>query len=185
MATNTLIPLLALVALLWVTVRIYNRLVHDRAQTHNAWSDIDVQLKRRHDLVPQLVAAVKGYAAHEKATLTAVTELRRQTESASSLPQRAAVEDAMALALGQLLVVAEAYPELKANQSFTDLTKSLVEIEDHLQKSRRFYNGATRLLNTRVRSFPDVIVAKMAGFQAREYFEADEAARVAPQVKLS
>lgn len=164
---------------------IYNRLVSDRNQVKNAWSDIDVQLARRHDLVPQLVAAVRGYADYEQATMTAVTELRSKSAAAERLADRAALEDAMEAGLRRLIAVQEAYPELKADENFRTLQQSLTEVEDHLQYARRFYNGSVRILNTRIESFPHLLLARPLGFEAGEFFEADEAARRNVSVDLS
>lgn len=173
-----------LVVLLATTVWIYNRLVKDRNQVSNAWSDIDVQLARRYDLVPQLVVAVKAYADYEQATMTAVTELRTKSEAAARLAERAALEDAMEAGLHRLIAVQEAYPDLKADQNFRNLQTSLKEVEDHLQYSRRFYNGSVRILNTRVESFPHLLLAGAFGFKPAEFFEADDSARASVAVNL-
>jgi LemA protein len=167
-----------------VGVWIYNLLVKERNQVANAWSDIDVQLVRRHDLVPQLVSAVRGYANYEKATLTAVTELRTQSEHAASLPVKAAAEDAIETGIHRLVAIAEDYPDLKADQNFRQLSTSLTEIEDHLQYARRFYNGAVRILNTRIASFPHLLLASLFGFREAEFFEAEAAADHAPKIEL-
>ena len=164
---------------------IYNALVSDRNQVKAAWSDIDVQLVRRHDLLPQLVTTVKAYAAHEKATLLAVTELRTRSEAAKHLPQKAAVEAEVEQALHNLIVVAEAYPQLKADQNFLQLQRDLVAIEDHIQYARRFYNGAVRIFNTRIQSFPHLLLAQPMGFRAAEYFEVDADQRGPVKVELS
>ena len=163
---------------------IYNRLVKDRNQVQNAWSDTDVQLKRRHDLVPQLVTAVKAYAEYEKATLTAVTELRSRSEATEHLPEKAAVEDAMEAGIHRLVAIAEDYPDLKADANFMKLQQDLTDVEDYLQYARRFYNGSVRILNTRIESFPHLLIARRLGFETAEFFEADDAARIAPQVAL-
>ena len=166
-------------------VWIYNRLVADRNQVRNAWSDIDVQLARRHDLVPQLVSAVKGYADYEQATMVAVTELRTRSQNAGRLADKAALEDAMETGLRRLMAVQEAYPDLKADENFRALQESLTDVEDHLQYARRFYNGSVRILNTRIQSFPHLLLARPLGFQAAEFFEADERARANVEVSLS
>lgn len=166
-------------------VTLYNRLVKDRNQVENAWSDVDVQLKRRHDLVLQLVEAVKGYARFEQATLTGVTELRRQSDASTAPSEKAALENKFEKALHRLVVVVEDYPDLKADRSFIELQNSLVETEDVLQKARRFYNGSVRIYNTRIFQFPHLIVAKTLSFERREYFEADAASRVAPRLELN
>lgn len=180
-----IVTLLILVAVLIASVWVYNRLVQDRNQMLAAWSDIDVQLKRRHDLVPQLVNAVKAYADYEKATMTAVTEMRSQSDAARHLPDKAAIEDAMGKALHRLIVVAEAYPQLKADQNFRQLQQELTEVEDHLQYARRFYNGSVRIFNTRIQSFPHLLIAGPLGFRAAEFFEVDDATeRAVPRAEL-
>ncbi|TFH73723.1 LemA family protein [Gammaproteobacteria bacterium LSUCC0112] len=171
----------ALITAIWI----YNRLVADRNQVLASWSDIDVQLMKRHELVPQLVNTVKAYAAHEKATMTAVTELRARSDAAQHLPDKAALEAALHSALQSLIVVAEDYPDLKADLNFRQLQTELTEIENHIQYARRFYNGAVRQLNTRIQSFPHLLVAPPLGFRPAEFFEvSDAAARVAPKLDL-
>lgn len=165
--------LIVAVTLGWVAVS-YNRLVRLRNQVGNAWADIDVQLRRRHDLVPQLVGAVKGYAGHERGVLTAVTELRAQAVALTSPARLAQVESALEQALTRLFALKEAYPDLKSSESFLQLQRDLVEIENHLQYARRFYNGAVRDLNTTVQRFPDLLIARGLGFREAEYFEAGE-----------
>jgi LemA protein len=167
-------------------VLIFNRLVRDRNQVRSAWSDIDVQLTRRHDLVPQLVEAVRAYADYERATLSAVTELRTRAEAAGSVRDKARLEDEMEAGLHRLIALAEAYPELKADGNFLQLQRDLVETEDHLQYARRFYNGAVRIYNTRIESFPEMLVAKPFAFSPAEFFAVDDAeVRAAPRVGLS
>ncbi len=173
------------ILLVWGIV-IFNRLVRDRNQVRSAWSDIDVQLTRRHDLVPRLVEAVKAYAAYERATLTAVTELRARSEQVSRLPDRARIEDEMEAGLHRLVALAEAYPDLKADANFLELQQELAAVEDHLQYSRRFYNGAVRILNTRIGSFPDLLVARPFGFRPAEFFAVEGGeVRQTPRVELS
>ncbi len=184
MVSMSLVVVILLGLLIGGAIWIYNRLIRDRNQVSNAWSDIDVQLKRRHDLVPRLVTLVQAYADYEKATLTAVTALRTQSEQTSDLPDKAAVEDALEASVHKLLVVAEDYPELQADANFRQLHEGLTEVEDHLQYARRFYNGAVRLLNTRIQSFPHVLVARTFGFSEAQFFEADPQARINPQVQL-
>lgn len=167
-------------------VSIFNRLVRDRNQVRSAWSDIDVQLTRRHDLVPRLVDAVRAYADYERATLTAVTELRARAEAAGPLRDKARLEDEMEAGLHRLIALAEAYPELKADGNFLQLQRDLVETEDHLQYARRFYNGSVRIYNTRIESFPDMLVAKPFAFAPAEFFAVDDAeVRAAPRVELA
>jgi LemA protein len=166
---------------------VFNRLVRARQMTNEAWSGIDVQLKRRSDLVPNLVDSVKAYAAHERTVLQEVTELRA---AARSLPdddvaRRARAETALSGALGRLFALAENYPDLKASGNFLALQQELSALEDELQMARRYYNGAVRNLNTLVQSFPSNLVAGLFGFSERAYFElADAAERAVPQVAL-
>ncbi len=178
--------LLVLVALAGFCIWLYNRLVKDKNQVSAAWSDIDVQLKRRHDLVPQLVSAVKAYADYEQATLSEVTELRRRSVDEPRIAEKAVLEDAMEQGLHQLLVVAEDYPELKADQNFRQLMADLTETEDFLQYARRFYNGAVRIYNTRIQSFPHFMLARPLGFREAEFFALHtDAERATPAVELS
>lgn len=182
---STVIPV-GLAALIVWGILIFNRLVGDRNQVRAAWSDIDVQLTRRHDLVPRLVEAVKAYAGYEQATLTAVTELRSRAEAAQRLPDKARLEDEMEAGLHRLIALAEAYPDLKANRNFLQLQKELVETEDFLQYARRFYNGAVRIYNTRRETFPHMYVARPFGFDAAEFFDVDDASvRAAPQIEMT
>jgi LemA protein len=151
-------------------VWLFNRLVADRNQARQGYADIDVQLKRRADLVPRLVEAVRGYAAYEKALLESVTELRGQALQAS-LRERFPIERELGLRLQQLVVLQEAYPQLRADAGFRDLAAQLVAVEDHLQYARRFYNGAVKQYVTRLESFPDLLVAKLFGFRPMPFFE--------------
>jgi LemA protein len=178
--------LVVLAGLVLAGILIYNRLVKERNQVRSAWSDIDVQLTRRHDLVPQLVTAVKAYAGYEKATLTAVTELRTRSEAAAHLPEKAGLEDDLEQGLNRLIALAEDYPDLKADQNFRKLQDELTEIEDHLQYARRFYNGAVRMLNTRIETFPNLLIAGPLGFRPAEFFAVEgEEMRATPKVELS
>jgi LemA protein len=149
---------------------VFNDLVAARNQVRAAWSDIDVQLTRRHDLVPQLVAAVQGYASYERATLTPLTELRSRAVSAASLADKAEVEGELGKQIDRILALQERYPDLKASDSFLSLQRELVEIEDHLQYARRFYNGAVRDLNTKIETFPALILARALAFKPAEFF---------------
>jgi LemA protein len=151
-------------------VIVFNELVAARNQVRAAWSDIDVQLTRRHDLVPQLVAAVKGYADHERTTLTLLTELRTRAVAAASLADKAEAEGELAKQIDRILALQERYPDLKASDNFLALQRDLVEIEDHLQYARRFYNGAVRDLNTKIETFPSLIVARAMAFRPAEFF---------------
>ena len=174
-----------LVVLLVVIVWIYNLLIKDRNQVLAAWSDIDVQLKRRHDLIPQLVTAVKAYSEHEKATMLAVTELRSKSEIAEHLPEKARIENEIEAAVSRLALIAEAYPDLKADENFRQLSENLSEAENHIQYARRYYNGSVRVFNTRIQSFPQILIAKPFNFQAAEYFEVeDQTQRSSPTVEL-
>ena len=163
-----LIPTLAIFA--W-GVWIYNRLVRDQNHVKAGWSDIGVQLKRRHDLIPNLVAAVEAYARYERATLTSVTQLRTQSDTLSSPRELASVERHLGDGVVRLLAIAESYPDLKADKNFLDLQRAISDVEDALQYARRFYNGAVREYNTRVRSFPDAMIATPMGLRESEYFE--------------
>lgn len=153
-----------------VAVVLFNDLVAARNQVRAAWSDIDVQLTRRHDLVPQLVAAVQGYAAHERSTLTLLTELRTRAMSAAKLRDKAALEDELAQQIDRIFALQEQYPDLKASDNFLALQRDLVDIENHLQYARRFYNGSVRELNNRIQTFPSVIVARLARFREAEFY---------------
>lgn len=184
MSIMTIVLLALLAVLLAWAVFVFNRMVRLRNQVRTAWADVDVQLIRRHDLVPQLVAAVQGYAGHESAVLQAVTELRAQAVATSSPAQLGTVESALEQALGRLFALKEAYPDLKASDNFMQLQRDLVEVEEQLQYARRFYNGAVRDHNDAAQRFPDVIVARAFGFSDREFFQADAAQRVAPKVEL-
>lgn len=166
------------VALLAFVAITFNDLVGERNQVRAAWSDIDVQLQRRHDLVPQLAAAVKGYADHERNTLAAVTELRAAAQGGGSVAQRAQIEQNLADQLTKLIALKENYPELKASENFLKLQRDLVDIEDHLQYARRFYNGAVRQFNTHIENFPALLVARPLGFREQDFFQAENAEAV-------
>ena len=181
----TWILVLIAVALLAWAVFAFNRLVRLRNQWRTAWADIDVQLQRRHDLVPQLVASVKGYARHESALLEAVTALRSQALTLSGPKQLGEIEDALEQGLGRLLALREAYPDLKASANFMQLHQELVEVEEHLQYARRFYNGAVRDYNTAIQHVPDVLVARGFGFGEADFFQAGAGQRAAVKVELS
>jgi LemA protein len=161
-------------------VALFNDLIGARNQVRAAWSDIDVQLTRRHDLVPQLVAAVQGYAMHERATLTLVAELRARAMAAASLQDKARLEGELAQQVQRIHPLQESYPDLKASGNFLALQRDLVGIEDHLQYARRFYNGAVRDLNNKVETFPSLLVARAAAIGAAEFFRQGEG-QEAPQ----
>jgi len=184
-----MIPLLVFLAILvvigFIIAGMYNGLVQLKIRADNAWSDIDVQLKRRHDLVPNLVETVKGYASHEKTTFEDVARFRSAAMAATSAADRAQAEGQLTQALRGLLAVAEAYPELKANTQFQALQQSLSELEDALQNSRRYYNAVVRDLNTRIQSFPTNLIAGTFNFQQRQFFEISEPAeRAVPNVNF-
>ena len=165
-------------AVLAPAVWLYNRLVADRNLVRQGYADIDVQLKRRADLVPQLVEAVRGYAAHEKALLTSVAELRAAAIAAPRVAERFSHERQLGERLQNLVLLQESYPQLKADANFRDLSTKLVEVEDALQYARRFYNGAVKQYLTRIESFPDNVMAKLLRFQPMPFFETTERAPV-------
>jgi len=169
-----------LIALLLYVAITFNDLVAARNQVRAAWADIDVQLQRRHDLIPQLAATVKGYADHERSTLDAITELRGRAQAGGSIAQRAAVEAELAAQVTRLLALQERYPELKASGNFLQLQRDLVAVEDHLQYARRFYNGAVRVFNTHIEHFPELLLAAPLGFRAQDFFQADDREPVKP-----
>ncbi|AMV40286.1 LemA family protein [Planctomyces sp. SH-PL62] len=171
---------LALVYLAWT----YNRLVSLSRRADGAWSDIDVQLKRRWDLVPALVETVKGYARHESATLEEVVQARTKATQAGTVPERGATEQTLSGAVGRLFAVAEAYPELKAGQNFQELHRSLVDVENHVQYARRYYNAVIRDLNTLIEGFPSSLVASASGFSPRAFFQIEEGERATPRVSF-
>lgn len=178
-----LLAILAVIAL-WL-VGIYNGLVRLRNQVKNAWSQIDVQLKRRHDLIPNLVETVKGYASHEKQTLQNVVEARTKAVSATGVEQQARAEGELSSALGRLMVVVEQYPDLKANQNFLALQEELTSTENKIGFSRQHYNDQVMGYNTRVQSFPQNVVAGMFGFGEEAFFEVeDERVREVPKVQF-
>jgi LemA protein len=166
---------------LWVT---YNGLVKLKVRVDEAWSDITVQLKRRLDLIPNLVNSVKGYAAHESGVFEKVTEARANALNAKGVKETAAAENEFEGALKSLFAVAEAYPDLKANQNFLQLQQELVDTEDKIQASRRFYNSGVRDLNTKIQVFPNNVFAGMLGFKQREFFEVEDMAAVEKPVDV-
>ena len=185
-----LIPVLIVVALvaiigiyLWAT---YNSLVTLKVRVDEAWSDITVQLKRRADLIPNLIETVKGYAAHERAVFENVTKARAETLSAQGPADAAAAENHMQTALKSIFAVAEAYPQLQASQNYLQLQGELVDTEDKVQASRRFYNGGVRELNTKIQVFPNNLIAKNLGFTERDFFEVSDSAAIAepPRVQF-
>jgi LemA protein len=157
-------------AFVWAVV-IYNRLVAARVRVRTAWSDIDVQLKRRHDLIPKLIEAVLAYARYEVATLEDVTRLRGASDAEADPEARARLERGMGERMHRLVAVAEDYPDLKANRQFVGLQRQLSDTEDQIQFARRYYNGAVRNLNVRIDSFPDLFVARLFGFERAKFFQ--------------
>lgn len=169
---------------IWFIV-IYNKLVRNKNLVAEGWSGIDVQLKRRANLVPNLIETVKGYMKHEKTLLTEVTKLRSESMHASDVAEKGQAENALSRSLANLFAVAENYPDLKANQNFLDLQNQLKEVEEQLQLARRYYNGTVRNLNIMIESFPSNYVAKMFQFNPANYFEIDdEADRAVPKVSF-
>jgi LemA protein len=166
-------------------VGIYNRLVRLRQQVKNGWSQIDVQLKRRHDLIPNLVETVKGYMGHERETLEAVVQARNLAAGAKTVGEHSKAESQLGQALGNFFVVVERYPDLKANQNFLALQEELTSTENKIGFARQFYNDQVMQYNTRIQSVPDVIIANNFGFHAEEFFEIEEPAeRAVPEVKF-
>ena len=179
-----LIILAIVVALAIFVIVTYNSLVALRNRIENAWAQIDVQLKRRYDLIPNLVETVKGYATHERETLDSVTQARAAAESASGPADQAAKENVLSQTLRSLFAVSEAYPDLKANQNFLSLQEELSATEGRVAYARQFYNDSVLSYNTAIQKFPATLIASRMGFRAREYFEADEGARQAPTVSF-
>jgi LemA protein len=184
--TTFLWIILAIIAVIIVAIiAMYNGLIRLRVRTDEAWSDIDVQLKRRHDLIPNLVETVKGYAAHEKTTLDAVIKARNSAMQAGNAADKAKAENALSETLKSIFALAESYPNLKANENFLELQRELTDTEDKIQAARRFYNGNVRDFNTKLQVFPTNIMAGMLGFTAREFFGIeDEKERENVQVKF-
>jgi len=183
--TAIVVGALLVAALLAWAVAVFNRLVRLRNQVRTAWADIDVQLMRRHDLVPQLVGAVQAYAGHERATLEAVTTLRAQAMDTSDAATLSDLERALGDGINRLIALQEAYPALAASHNFAQLQTDLVDVEAQLQYARRFYNGAVRDLNDAVQRVPDTIVARLAGIGQAAFFQADDGSRQAMPVELA
>jgi len=180
------IILIALVLIVLFLIGMYNSLVRLKIACDNAWADIDVQLKRRYDLIPNLVETVKGYAGHEKGTLEAVINARNRAMTATSPADKAQAENMLSGALKSLFALSEAYPQLRAIESFTSLQASLTQIEGTVQNARRYYNAVVRDLNTKIQQFPTNIFANMLGFKPREFVEVSAPAeREAPKVSFS
>ncbi len=180
-----LILIALVILLLLMVVVIYNSLVQKRVRCQEAWSQIDVQLKRRYDLIPNLVETVKGYAAHEKETLERVIQARQQAIAAQGVRQQAEAENLLTGALRQLFALSEAYPNLKANENFLALQEELSSTENRISFSRQHYNDSAAVFNTAAQSFPNSVIAGMFHFQRQDYFELEDAAmRQAPKVKF-
>src|SRR4029453_9063312 len=178
--------LIAVVVIIFILIGMYNSLVRLKVQVDNAWADIDVQLKRRYDLIPNLVETVKGYAGHEKGTLEAVINARNRAMSATSPVDKAQAENMLSGALKSLFAPPEASPQFRAIESFTSLQNSLSQIEDTVQNARRYYNAVVRDLNTKIKQFPPNTFPGMLGFKPREFFEVASATeREAPKVSFS
>ncbi len=183
MALLVIAGIIVLAAVYFIAV--YNGLVKLKNQCEEAWSSIDVQLKRRHDLIPNLVETVKGYASHEKETLTKVVEARNMAmQQSGGIEKRAEAENFLTGTLKSLFALSESYPQLKANENFLQLQNSLNEIEDNIQNARRYYNAVVRDLNTKIESFPSNIIAGMFNFTKKEYFEMDKSEREPVAVKF-
>ncbi|HKS82227.1 MAG TPA: LemA family protein [Candidatus Acidoferrales bacterium] len=179
------IILIAILVVIVVVIGIYNGLVRLKVQCDNAWSDIDVQLKRRYDLIPNLVETVKGYAAHEKGTLEGVVAARNSAMSAEGPAAKAQAEGMLTAALRQVFALVEAYPQLRAVESFNSLQQTLNQIEDSIQNARRYYNAVVRDFNTKIAQFPSNIIANMFNFKSREFFEiSTPAEREVPKVSF-
>ena len=176
--------LLIVVVIVVLAVGMYNSLVRLRLQVDGAWADIDVQLKRRYDLIPNLVETVKGYASHEKGTLEAVVQARSAAMAAQGPAAKAEAEGALAGALKSLFALSEAYPQLQAAGGFRDLQGALSEIEEQVAQARRYYNAVVRDFNTKTETFPSVLVARAFGFTKREFFEVEEGEKAVPKVKF-
>lgn len=184
MSTTAIVFIIAGVLAILI-VGVYNALVRLRNKVKEGWSDIDTQLKRRWDLLPNLVSTVKGYAIHEKNTLENVTKARAEAMQATTPEARAEKENFLSETLKSLFALSENYPDLKANQNFLDLQQTLREVEEHLQMSRRYYNGTVRDFNTKLETFPNNIIAGMFKFEAAHFFEAEEEAKQNVKVDFS
>jgi LemA protein len=185
MSPPLIIGILTLVVITIVIAYFYNRLVRGRLLVREAFSGMDVQLKRRHDLIPNLVSTVQGYAAFEKSVLADLTRLRSQASGATAINERQAAESGLAAAMGKLFAVAENYPDLKADSQFLELQQQLSEVEDAIQKSRRYYNGTVRDYNITAESFPALIFASLFSFRAEPFFQlAEENQRAVPPIQF-
>jgi LemA protein len=179
-----IVLLIVIVLAVIFVIGMYNSLVQLRVRADSSWSDIDVQLKRRHDLIPNLVETVKGYATHEKGTFENIAKFRSQAMQATSPADKAVAENQLTGALKSLFAVAENYPELKASEQFSQLQGALSQTEDSIQNSRRYYNAVVRDLNTKIQSFPTNVLAGMFGFSQKQFFETTDADREPVAVKF-
>lgn len=177
--------LLALALLVVFVVAIYNGLIRLRNKCEEGWADIDTQLKRRYDLIPNLVETVKGYASHEAGTLEKVTQARTAAMNAKNVQEKEQAENMLTGALKSIFALAEQYPDLKANQNFLDLQKTLAEVEEHIQLSRRYYNATVRDFNTKIQVFPNTIIARPLGFSEKEFFQASDEEKKNVKVSFS
>ncbi len=184
MVVLIVLGVIAAIAVMWF-VGSYNGLVRLRNMAEEGWSGIDVQLKRRYDLIPNIIETVKGYATHEQETFEKVTEMRSKAINAGSVKEQAEAENMLSGALKSIFALSENYPDLKANENFKQLQETLAEVEDKIQMSRRYYNGTVRDLNIKCETFPSVIVANMFGFRKRDYFEIEESERENVKVSFS
>ena len=184
MGVAVIVIVIVVVLLVLFVVASYNGLIRLKNRVDSAWAQIDVQLKRRLDLIPNLVETVKGYAAHEKTTLDAVVTARNAGLSATGPKDQAAADNMITGALRQLFALSESYPDLKANQNFLALQEELTATEDKVAYARQFYNDGVQRFNTKIATFPSMIFARMMGYANREYFQAEDAARVAPKVQF-
>lgn len=183
--TLIVIAFILIILFIW-TITIYNKLVTNRNMADEGWSSIDVQLKRRADLIPNLIQTVKAYMKHEEGLLSRIAELRSQSIAARQVSDQSRTETELSRSLGQLFAIAENYPDLKANQNFLQLQNQLSELEDHIQMARRYYNGSVRNYNIQVESFPDMIIASAFKFRKKDYFELENPAdRQVPNVDFS
>ena len=181
----SIVAIAVVVLLALVVVTTYNRLVRLRNRTENAWAQVDVQLRRRYDLIPNLVETVKGYAAHERGTFDSVTEARTSAQRAATVEQQAAAENALTAAIGRLFAVAEAYPELRATENFQQLQGQLTDTEDQIQGTRRVYNDSVLAYDNALQTVPTSLVAAMVRFEPKPYFEIDEPSRAVPEAGFS
>ena len=186
MAIGIIVLCIVLISAFWL-INIYNGLIQLKVRGENAWSDIDVQLKRRYDVIPNLVTTVEGYAKHERTTLQSVVEARTKAMNTMGVADKGQTENFLTSTLKSLFAVAEQYPDLKANENFLKLQTSLIDIEETIQSSRRYYNAVVRDLNTMIQMFPSSIIANAFNFKVREFFQLDapETERQTPQIKIN